>query len=255
MRYSICCRSNRLSLVLFYAACSTTIFFFILGADAFVQLHHHRVGTKDDPKIVPKSIRNVAFESSFAAIPTWTGKYPTTNTNLHQKQKSKSVVCMMGSSDDDDSTTTTTTNNNNWLSNEDGVPSSPLDRPVLSLIDAVSLFLFTATGKASHSADGGSLDMLAVFITALPFLLSWFIISPLVGCYRPEATKDIQSAGIQATKGWAIAIPVGCILRGIIKGYVPPIPFVVVTLIATLFILCLGRIGYTALAELYVEMF
>jgi hypothetical protein len=201
---------------------------------------------------MPRGIRNIAFESSFVAVPIWTEKYPTTNTNLHQKHKSKSVVCMMASSDDDDSTTTTTTN---WLSNEDGVPSSPLDRPVLSMIDAVSLFIFTATGKASHSADGESLDMLAVFITALPFLLSWFIISPLVGCYKPEATKDIQSAAVQATKGWAIAIPVGCILRGIIKGYVPPIPFVVVTLIATLFVLCLGRIGYTALAELYVEMF
>jgi hypothetical protein len=241
-------------LVLFYA-CSTTSFFFILGADAFVQLHHHRVGTKNNQKIVPRSIGNIGFESSFVAAPTWTEKYATTtNTNLHQKHKSKSVVCMMASSDDDDSTTITATTTT-LLSNEDGVPSSPLDRPVLSMIDAVSLLIFSAIGKASHSAADGSLDILAVFVTALPFVLSWFIISPLVGCYKPEATKDVKSAAVQATKGWAIAIPVGCILRGIIKGYVPPIPFVIVTLIATLFILCLGRIGYTALAELYVEMF
>jgi len=52
-----------------------------------------------------------------------------------------------------------------------------------------------------------------------------------------------------------IAVPLGCALRGIIKGYVPPVPFVIVTLIATLVILSIGRSAYTALSELYVEMF
>lgn len=76
-----------------------------------------------------------------------------------------------------------------------------------------------------------------------------------VGCYTPEATKDIKSALFQTAKGWALAVPLGCILRGVIKGYIPPIPFVVVTLISTLVILSIGRVGYTALTELYVEMF
>eukprot|EP00565_Helicotheca_tamesis_P001737 CAMPEP_0185739412 /NCGR_PEP_ID=MMETSP1171-20130828/35405_1 /TAXON_ID=374046 /ORGANISM="Helicotheca tamensis, Strain CCMP826" /LENGTH=88 /DNA_ID=CAMNT_0028410975 /DNA_START=370 /DNA_END=633 /DNA_ORIENTATION=+ len=84
---------------------------------------------------------------------------------------------------------------------EEGMPSSPLDRPVLSLIDAASIFIFAAVGKASHSADG-SLDFAAVLLTALPFLLSWFVVSPLVGCYKPGATADIKSSVVEVGKGW-----------------------------------------------------
>lgn len=139
--------------------------------------------------------------------------------------------------------------------NDEGIPSSPLDRPVLSAIDTLSLLVFAGVGKASHSAVDGSLDLIAVLVTAFPFLVSWFLVAPLIGSYRPEATKDISSAAIQTTKAWALAVPLGCILRGVIKGYIPPVPFVVVTLIATLVILCAGRVGYTFLSELYVEMF
>jgi hypothetical protein len=139
-------------------------------------------------------------------------------------------------------------------SNESGVPSSPLDRPVLSAIDASALTIFAGIGKASHSSDG-SLDVGAVLVTALPFLVSWFVVSPLIGCFTPEATKDVKSAAIQSAKGWILAVPLGCVLRGVIKGYIPPLPFVIVTMIATLVILTAGRVGYTALSELYVEMF
>lgn len=138
---------------------------------------------------------------------------------------------------------------------KDGVPSSPLDRPVLSAIDATSLLVFAGVGKASHSAVDGSLDVFAVLVTAFPFLVSWFLVSPLVGSFTPEATKDVKSAAVQSAKGWILAIPLGCILRGVIKGYVPPLPFVIVTMIATLVILSMGRVGYTVLSEIYVEMF
>jgi hypothetical protein len=139
--------------------------------------------------------------------------------------------------------------------NTEGVPSSPMDRPVLSAIDATALFVFAGVGKASHSAVDGSLDLAAVGVTAFPFLVSWFVIAPLVGSFTPEATRDVKSAAFQTAKGWILAVPVGCLLRGLIKGYVPPLPFVVVTLIATLVILSMGRVGYTVLSELYVEMF
>ena len=139
-------------------------------------------------------------------------------------------------------------------SSDDSIPNSPLDRPVLSLIDAAALFAFAAVGKASHSADG-SLDMFAVSQTAFPFLLSWFLTAPLLGCYTPNATADIKSSVIQTAKGWIVAVPLGCVLRGIVKGYVPPLPFVIVTMIATFVILNVGRAGYTALSEFYVEMF
>lgn len=136
----------------------------------------------------------------------------------------------------------------------DDIPKSPFDRPVLSLIDFFSIFAFAAVGKASHSADG-SLDVMAVAQTAFPFLLSWFVTAPLLGCYTPSATADLKSSVTQTAKGWIVAIPLGCIIRGISKGYIPPLPFVIVTMIATFIILNIGRAGYTALSEMYVEMF
>jgi hypothetical protein len=140
------------------------------------------------------------------------------------------------------------------LSEDDsGVSFSPLDRPVLSLIDTAALLTFAAVGKASHSADG-SLDFAAVLVTAMPFLVSWFLAAPFMGCFTPEATKDVQSSVICSAKGWIVAVPLGCLLRGIIKGYVPPVPFVIVTLLSTLIILSVGRAFYTALTEVYVEM-
>jgi len=139
-------------------------------------------------------------------------------------------------------------------STEEGVPRTPLDRPVLAAIDAVAILVFAAIGKASHAPDG-SIDFLSVGMTAFPFLLSWFVTAPLMGCYTPGATSDLKSAVVQTGKGWVVAVPLGCALRGIIKGYVPPVPFVIVTLIATLVILSIGRSAYTALSELYVEMF
>jgi hypothetical protein len=135
--------------------------------------------------------------------------------------------------------------------NNDGIPSTPLDRPVLSLIDCTMLFIFAAIGKASHASDG-SLDVLAVLVTAFPFLLSWFLTAPFLGCFTPMATGDLKESAIYTAKGWAVAIPLGCVLRGLIKGYVPPIPFVVVTLLATLVLLGGGRAAYTAMSELFV---
>jgi hypothetical protein len=138
--------------------------------------------------------------------------------------------------------------------NDDGVPCSPLDRPVLAFIDATAILIFATIGKASHASDG-TIDLIAVTVTALPFLLSWFVTAPLLGCYTPGATSDIKSAVFQTAKGWIIAVPLGCVLRGVIKGYVPPMPFVIVTLISTLIILGIGRSAYTALSEIYTEMF
>ncbi|VEU33663.1 unnamed protein product [Pseudo-nitzschia multistriata] len=139
--------------------------------------------------------------------------------------------------------------------NKEGVPRSPLDRPVLSAIDAGALLVFAAIGKASHSGPDGSLDLLAVGATAAPFLAAWFLVAPLAGSYTPDATRDAKEAAVRAARGWILAVPLGCLLRGIAKGYVPPLPFVVVTMVSTLFLLCLGRVGYTVLSELYVEMF
>ena len=133
------------------------------------------------------------------------------------------------------------------LSSDEKSIDSPLDRPLLAALDFASLLLFALIGTASHATAG--VDFLAVFAVAVPFLISWFAITPFLGLYSDKATTDKMGALLNASKGWIVAIPMGCILRGIIKGYIPPIPFVVVTMIATLILIGGTRVAYTAVNE------
>ena len=176
-------------------------------------------------------------------ISFWRASFPATNKpwSLHHATvQSPHLMVMHSQRSGDDASSTTTTSNS---------LSSPLDNPALATLDMVALLGFAAIGKASHAADG-SIDVGAVLVTAFPFLTAWFVTSPLTGVYRELETttlpKDVaKEALVQAITGWAVAIPLGCALRGIIKGYVPPIPFVIVTLVATLVILGAVRVVYS----------
>jgi Protein of unknown function (DUF3054) len=127
--------------------------------------------------------------------------------------------------------------------------SSPLNNPALAALDILALLGFAAIGKASHAPDG-SIDPAAVFVTAFPFITAWIVTSPLTGIYNrlpnngDENKNVVQAAALQTLQGWALAVPLGCALRGILKGYLPPLPFVIVTLVATLVILGSVRVIY-----------
>jgi hypothetical protein len=125
----------------------------------------------------------------------------------------------------------------------------------LAAVDVVALFLFAAIGKASHAPDG-SLDIPAIGMTAFPFVLSWLATSPLTGVYSDDDTSSgvIQDTLAKTAKGWILAVPLGCVLRGVIKGYAPPLPFVIVTMIATLMILGGARVVFALAEDFFVEL-
>ena len=131
-------------------------------------------------------------------------------------------------------------------SSDDSGIKTPLDRTVLAALDFAAILLFAFLGTSSHNSAS---DFLAVVAVAIPFLISWFTLTPLLGLYRKDATTDKVGALTSTAKGWMVAIPMGCALRGIIKGYIPPVPFVIVTMIATLVILGGTRLAYTAVRE------
>ena len=147
----------------------------------------------------------------------------------------------------------------NQLSDVDSSPSyyTPADRPVLAAVDVVGLIIFALIGKSSHSADG-SIDLAGVLSTALPFVSSWLATSPLTGVYSPDQrgsdTSMVTSTAIKVAKGWAVAVPLGIVMRGVLKGYVPPVPFIIVTMISTLVILAGIRIVFNVLENFFVEL-
>jgi hypothetical protein len=61
-----------------------------------------------------------------------------------------------------------------------------------------------------------------------------------------EEGEGIRSPPVvRLSKGWIVAVPLGITLRGIVKGYTPPLPFVIVTMISTWAILATVRYAYS----------
>ena len=136
-------------------------------------------------------------------------------------------------------------------------------------MDTFGLVLFAAIGKSSHGGGGGVDDgggisglldyyPLGVLSTALPFVAAWMTTSPFTGVYSPDDKsaddEDVLSnAAYKVGKGWIVAVPLGIALRGVAKGYVPPVPFVIVALISTFAILAGLRILYLVAEDFFVE--
>ena len=115
------------------------------------------------------------------------------------------------------------------------------DRKLLAFGDVSALLLFVIIGRQSH-AEG--IDILNVLTTAAPFVFSWLVVSPLVGSYSRDATSSSNSIPIKTLKGWAVSMPFALAIRGLLKGAIPPTPFIIVSLIATYIVLVAWRYLY-----------
>ncbi|CAM9764790.1 unnamed protein product [Chrysoparadoxa australica] len=97
--------------------------------------------------------------------------------------------------------------------------------------------------RSSHGS--GAIDF-GVLQTALPFYLGWFGVSPLLGSYANEATANQGEMIKKLAPAWGVSIPAGIAIRGLYKGEVPPVPFMVVSMVATGVALAAWRGAYTA---------
>jgi hypothetical protein len=60
----------------------------------------------------------------------------------------------------------------------------------------------------------------------------WFPAAALLGAFGKEAQgSSVPAAAGAAAKAWAVGIPTGLVFRAISRGYVPPTPFIVVSLV------------------------
>lgn len=84
-------------------------------------------------------------------------------------------------------------------------------RPDVALGDALAFLVFAYIGRASH---GHPVPDAILFKTAMPFLLSWFAISPFAGAYTRAATLNIKNTLSGLLLPWAASVPAGIGLRG-----------------------------------------
>jgi len=87
------------------------------------------------------------------------------------------------------------------------------ERPAVVVGDAVALMTFAAIGRGNHASSDGS-----VLLTAFPFLLSWFLCAPVLGAYR--SSPSLKKAVTTALPAWALSVPLGCLLRGLLQDRV-----------------------------------
>lgn len=75
-------------------------------------------------------------------------------------------------------------------------------------IDLIALPLFVVVGMANHDAD----TRLVVFLrNTVPVLCAWLLVAWFVGTYRPPTLMGMITT-------WAIAVPVGLLVRTAIAG-------------------------------------
>jgi DUF3054 family protein len=104
----------------------------------------------------------------------------------------------------------------------------------LAALDGLALVAFTVVGVANHD-HGLPADALAR--VGLPLLVAWFLTAWAVGTYRRPGLRTMVLA-------WAIAVPVGALVRTAIAGGPWGGEFLVflgVALAFTLLFLLLGR--------------
>jgi hypothetical protein len=106
--------------------------------------------------------------------------------------------------------------------------------------DLLVILSFVWIGRSSHSLAIN--DILAGLSTALPFILSWFLITPWFGIYLTDVAQDWRKLVPRLLLAWAVAGPVALVLRALVLGR--PVPGGIIPIFA---MVSLGYIGLVAL--------
>lgn len=85
----------------------------------------------------------------------------------------------------------------------------------VALGDTVALLLFAYIGRSFHGNKAFDFDLLK---TAAPFLAAWFLTTPLLGCYTRASTANLIATLQSFVRGWAVAVPMGIALRGMLPN-------------------------------------
>lgn len=118
-------------------------------------------------------------------------------------------------------------------------------RPLPIIIEIIEKFKLQTCQCNMHSDLG--MNLIEVLGTAGPFLISWFVLSPFLGAYNRKATATLGSIPVELLPGWLVSMTGALTIRGILKGTVPPVPFIVVSLIVTFTLLSAWRCLYIVL--------
>lgn len=113
-------------------------------------------------------------------------------------------------------------------------------RPILITGDLLVILSFVWVGRSSHSLS--MTNITESLSTALPFIISWFLITPWFGIYRAEVSRNWRKLVPRLLVAWAVAGPIALVLRALFLGR--PLPEGIIPIFA---IVSLGYIGLVVL--------
>jgi hypothetical protein len=82
--------------------------------------------------------------------------------------------------------------------------------------DLLVILSFVWIGRSSHSLSVN--DIGASLYTALPFILSWFLVTPWFGLYKTEVNQNWRRLVPRLLLAWVIAGPLALVLRALLLG-------------------------------------
>jgi Protein of unknown function (DUF3054) len=117
---------------------------------------------------------------------------------------------------------------------------------LLAIGDAIVFIVFAVIGMRSHKEG---LTVSSVLITAAPFAIGWFLVSPFIGAFRRNVTSQVGRMSVRTALAWLAAWPVGLLLRGLIRQEVPPVTFALITLATNAIFLQIWRVPFAWVAS------
>lgn len=95
----------------------------------------------------------------------------------------------------------------------------------------MTFLVFAAIGRRAHSMGSAVDDVIG---TALPFMIAWLLVAPFTGGFGKDATAGVANAAKRAALTWALAFPLGLLIRTPIVGRWAHYTFAIVAGIFTL---------------------
>lgn len=116
---------------------------------------------------------------------------------------------------------------------------------VLAVGDAASFLVFAGVGRQSHNEASGLGALGSIAVTALPFALGWFLVSPVAGAFRRSLIGNPRRMLARTELAWLCAWPVALFLRWALSSdHQMPVSFAIVILIANAVFLGIWRTAF-----------
>ena len=124
-------------------------------------------------------------------------------------------------------------------------PAAPWRTIGLVVGDAISFLVFAGAGRNQHGETSGLGALGQIALTALPFALGWFLVSPWVGAYRRRLTDTVRRMLTRTELAWLASYPAALLLRVVIApDHQMPWTFALVILIANAVFLGVWRAAF-----------